>query len=266
MADPRELKALADEFRCAGRGDRAIARYLEAQKLYLEGEEPSEASECLHMLGITYIFEDRYQEGVNTLKQALAERESQRRTVDAARVLRDMAIAEILERHYLGALELLIRSREAFLVTDNFAERGITEAKLGRLYSLTGEFSSVDACFDEAYLLVAKADNPAYLVAAHIDNAIACLERGQFGHLDNHLATAWRLLEESKELQRQVRRVAQIYALQIRSAINKGEWSVARNIYRTYFLNIIEDISSGNIATLNKELGTDDLPKILSLP
>ncbi len=266
MATPQELKQQADEFRCAGRGDRAITRYRDARKLYLEAEDASEAAECLHMLGVTYIFEDRYTESKEALKQALDERDKQHRNVEAARVLRDMGIAEMLERHFLPAVELLLKSRQALLVTDNFGERGITEAKLGRLYSLTGEFSSVDACFDEAYLLIAKADNSAYLVAAHIDNAIACLERGQFGHLDNHLASAWRLLEEAGNLRQQVRRRLQIFALQIRSAVNKGDWSIARNIYKQYFLNTAADVSPGNLASLDKELAVSDFPSILSLP
>ncbi len=266
MATPQDLQRQADEFRQAGRGDRAITRYLEAIKLYLEAGDTSETTECRHMLGVTYIFEDRYQEGKQALQLALKERESQNSSVDIGRVLRDLAIAEILAKHYLAAVELLLKSRQTLLLTDSFGERGITEAKLGRLYSLTGEFTYIDGCFDEAYVLIGKADNSAYLVAAHIDNAIACLEREQFGHLDNHLAIAWRLLEETGDLQQQVRRRLQIFALQIRSAVNKAEWSIARNIYKHRYLDTAADVSPGNLASLDKELAVSELPAILSLP
>lgn len=266
MATPTELKQQADAFRCAGRGDRAIPRYKEAYTLFLEGEEPAEASECQHMLGVSLIFEARYTEGVEALKQALRERNDQHRVVDGARVLRDLAIAEMLERHYLNALEFFLRSRNVLVTTDNFGERGITESKLGRLYSLTGEFSLVDECFDEAYQLIGKAVHPTYQIASHIDNAIACLERAQFGHLDNHLAQAWRILEETEEIKHQIRRVVQIYVLQIRSAINKGEWSTARNVYNTRFRDCIEGISPGGKAGLDKELQISELPQLLSLP
>lgn len=266
MATPLELQRQADEFRCAGRGDRAIPRYQEAIRLYTESDQLLDATECLHMLGVSLIFEDRYDEGKAALKQALEEREKQQRVVDVARVQRDMGIAEMVMRHYLLAVELLLKSRETLLVIDSHGERGITEAKLGRLYSLTGEFSSVDECFDEAYVLIGKADNLSYLVAAHIDNAIACLERGQFGHLDNHLTTAWRLLEESGQLQQQIRRKLQIYALQVRSAVNKAEWGVARSIYKQYYLNTADGVSQGNLASLDRELGVSELPSLLSLP
>ena len=69
-----------------------------------------------------------------------------------------------------------------------------------------------------------------------------------------------------RQLQQQIRRKLQIYALQVRSAVNKAEWGVARSIYKQYYLNTADGVSQGNLASLDRELRVSELPSLLSLP
>ncbi len=259
-----ELKREADEFRNAGRGGRAIGRYQKAQEIFLAEGDTDGATECMHMLGVALVFEDEEETGLKALKSALEARLAMGRTIDAGRVLRDLGIAQMIYRHYFRALEFLEQSRNMLLNSDNLAERAITETKLGRLYSLEGEYNKVDGCFDEAFLLINQVDHPAYLIAMHIDNAFACLERDQIGYMGSHLDTAWSLLEQSGETQVQLRRVAQILGLRIRLAINMGDWLHARNLYSRSFVPVHEELTPGCRAVLSREINTEEIVKLLN--
>ncbi len=263
MPTATELKREADEFRNAGRGDRAIARYQKAQEIFLDEDDTGGATECMHMLGVALVFEDEEEMGLKALKAALEARNGPGNLVDLGRVQRDLGVAQMIYRHYLRALEYLEQSRVTLLNSNDLAERAITEAKLGRLYSLEGEYGKVDGCFDEAFLLINQVDQPDYLVAMHIDNAFACLEREQIGYMGSHLDTAWSLLEQSGETQVQLRRVAQIMGLRIRLAINMGDWQHARSLYSSRFVPVHEELTPGCRSVLSREIHTEELAKLV---
>ncbi|MBA3679272.1 hypothetical protein H0W80_03750 [Candidatus Saccharibacteria bacterium] len=266
MPTADQLKTQADEFRCAGRGDRAFSRYLQAQDFYLTSDNVLEATQCMHMLGVTLVFEDRADEGQKALKAALEAYQQLRNTLGIAQVQRDQGIACLINRRYLTALDWLIKSRKSLLNSDQLAERAITEAKIGRLYALDGEYGQVDGCFNEAYLLLSKDEHIAYQITANIDNAFACLELAQIGHMSNHIDTAWALLVQSGEMLVQKRQVLQITGLRVRLAINQKDWHQARAIFKSEFLPLLDDLSPGNQASLNREIDIDQLKKDLSLP
>jgi len=266
MPTADQLMIQADEFRCAGRGDRAIGRYQQARELCLASDSILEATQCMHMLGVALVFEDRVDEGQKALKSASEAYQQLHYTLGIAQVQRDQGIACLINRRYLAGLNWLIKSRENLLNSDLLAERAITEAKIGRLYALDGEYGQVDECFNEAYLLLSKDEHIAYQITANIDNAFACLELAQIGHMSNHIDTAWALLVQSGEMLVQKRQVLQITGLRVRLAINQKDWHQARTIFKGEFLPLFDDLSPGNQASLNREIDIDQLKKDLSLP
>lgn len=266
MPTAAQLKLQADELRDAGRGDRAIPRYKQARELYLAEDDISAAIECLRLLGMTLVFEGEEETGLLTLRDALKALKDKGGTVEIGRVERDLGIAAMLYKHYFLALECLEESRNTLLLTSDLAERAITEAKLGRLYSLEGEYSKVDNCFDEAYQLLEKVDHPRYRLATYIDNAFACLERSQIGYLGTHLEQALFLLEQSGEMSSQLRRVAQVTGLRIRFLVNNSDWNVAREVYRRNFQPVYEDLSPGCRSVLDREINTKELKELVRMP
>ncbi len=264
MSTAQELKQEADKFHLAGRGDKAIPRYQRAHQLFLDSDRSDEAIECLHALGVAQVFADDEIAGIATLKSALAQHQAARHQEGIGRVQRDIGIAYMMYRHYFDSLEYLLASRATLSLTESFAEQGITEAKIGRLYALDGEYAGIDECFDIAYQLINKAGHQAYLMAAQIDNAFACLEQSQIGFLENHLNSAWQLLVEAGEVSLQRRRVAQIYGLRIRLAINKKEWLYARKLLQQDLANVLSDISPGCLAVLERELQLKQMQETLN--
>ena len=264
MATADQLKADADKFQLAGRGDKAIPRYQQACEMFIASDNADAATECLHLLGVAQIFSDDEQGGLSTLKKVLKVRQERHILLHIGRVQRDMGIAYMVYRHYYDAVEYLKAAKHTLANSDVLAEVGITEAKLGRLYALDGEYALVDECFDVAYQMINKESHDSYLLAAQIDNAFACLERGQIGHLENHLSTAWALLHSLGGVDLQRRRVGQILGLQIRLAINQKNWLEARRLYKGDFAEVLAEMSPACAATLRYELKTEEIAESLN--
>jgi tetratricopeptide (TPR) repeat protein len=217
------------------------------------------------MLAVAQVFADDYATGVANLKKILKIRQTQRLRLNIGRVQRDIGVAHMIYHHYFNATEYLEQSKRTLADSSELAEIGITEAKLGRLYALDGEYNRVDECFDVAYQFINKEGHQHYLLAAQIDNAFACLERGQIGHLENHLKTAWALLQEMDQISLQRRRVAQIIGLRVRLVINQGGYTIAKKIYSNEFLEILDSLSPPCAKTLQYELNVDEIKESLNL-
>lgn len=265
MPTAAQLKTDADKYQLAGRADRAIPRYQQARDLYLNAGDESAATECLHQMAVAQVFADDENTGISNLKKALKISQKQGQQVNVGRIQRDLGIASMVYRHYFYALEYLEASRATLSGSAVFAEQGITEAKLGRLYALEGEYKQVDGCFEAAFELIGKEEHHPYLLAAIIDNAFASLETSQWEDLEVHLEAAWSLLQQMGEIELQRRRVAQICNFRIRLAINTDGWFKAMTVYKHELSEILAEFSPACAATLKYELKLDDIAEALNM-
>lgn len=245
----------------AGRTDRAIRHYQHCLDEYQQNGDVHGVASCTHSLGTALVYENCPKEGIEALLQARIAWTGQNRINEAGRAERDIGVAHMLFRQYFEANEWLERSRQTLGFSSLHTERGLTEAKKGRLYSLDGEFDLVDGCFDEAFTLVAQAESPEVVCVVHIDNAFACMERLQWGHMHNHLEAAWQIIHSLGD--NLVRQMLQLTTLNARWLMNNSEWVHAQKLFREEFVGPITDLSPGMAEVLKREVGAGELAELL---
>ncbi len=244
----------------AGRTDRAIKYYQACLDVYRVNGDVYGLAGCTHSLGVALVYENCPKEGMEALLQARIAWTGQNRINEVGRAERDIGVAHMLFRQYFEANEWLERSRQT-LGFSKATERGLTEAKRGRLYSLDGEFDMVDGCFDEAFTLVAQAQSPEVVCVVHIDNAFACMERLQWGHMHNHLEAAWQIIHCLGD--QLIRQMLQLTTLNARWLMNNSEWVHAQKLFREKFVEPSRDLSPGMVEVLKREVGADELAELL---
>ncbi len=263
MSSAQELLDEADQFFQVGRFDRAIDRYTTSHKAFQELGDEYMANVCLNSLGLSMVYENHIKEGIEALMRAREAWIRQRRVTEQGKAERDLGTAYMLDGSYFKAEYWLVKSRDILGFSNHTDERGLTEAKLGRVYSLDGEFDLVDACFDEAFNLIAQAGSNDAICLANIDNAFACMERMQWGHMHNHLELAWQIAEQAKD--RLVRQRLLLIALRVRWQINQRDWHLARKIYTTKFSNELDRLTPNAAEVLNREVGASEISSVLLL-
>ncbi len=263
MSSAQDLLDQADQFFQVGRFDRAIDRYTTSHKTFLEHGDEYAANVSLNALGMALIYENHTKEGIEALLQARKVWIRLRRVTEQGRAERDLGTAYMLDGSYFKAEDWLKKSRSTLGFSNRIDERGLTEAKLGRVYSLDGEFDLVDECFDEAFNLIAQAGSDDAICLANIDNAFACMERMQWGHMHNHLELAWQIAEQASN--RLVRQRLLLIALRVRWQINQRDWHLARKVFTTEFSDELEQLTPNTAEVISREVGASEIAGVLLL-
>ena len=264
MSGPSQLKNSADLLLVAGRGDKAIRPYRQAHDLFLEDSDVLSATECQHMLGLSYVSEGRQKEGLKNLNIALQAQEQQLLATNTAITLRDLGEAHMLYKKYFESYRLYNESLDIFLETNDHQEISLTRAKLARLYSLTGEESIAQAYLDQTEQGLESSFTDHHLVAIHTDRALAQLELDQLSEASKSIRRTQQILEESGQSKSHLRRFTQVMGLELQLLCAKKSWLEAWRLYQLRFVELHQLLSPGCRAVLNLEIDTSSLVKNFS--
>jgi tetratricopeptide (TPR) repeat protein len=138
----KDLFQLGQKLRDNGNIDRAISSYQKAREVALQENNKRLASECLHMIGVAFYQDKKYQEAEKYLLDSINEFKTQKNEEFIGIVLRDLASVNPrldkksdTRRHYLKSIKLLSKNK---------GHRGISKAKLGMFYLKLTDFENAE--------------------------------------------------------------------------------------------------------------------------
>lgn len=172
MTEPQVLKEEGLRYYQQGALDEAIARFVEAHSLYLEGEDQHGAAEALNNLGVIYCQQERWSEA-----------------------------AEVLEK-----------AHQAFIATGDVDGQAQTLGNLGSLYRASGQLEKAAHHFKDALPLFhrlrdSQAESVTWRALSAVrlrqrrwleavlayDSSLSCLKRLSLGQRLLHFLSGWLL-------------------------------------------------------------------------
>jgi len=108
--------------------------YIQAAKLFDSIDQPTEAADCIHMIGVSYKIDNNRDKAIPYYEEAIKRFEELGRSDKVGSVDRDMGIMYAYYKDYETALNWLKKSESALANTDNQNELGITQSKIGLMH------------------------------------------------------------------------------------------------------------------------------------
>lgn len=141
----KELFEAAQVERDNGQIDQAILHYQQLRDQSLDSGDRFMAAEVLHMIGVAYYQDNRYQEAETALIQAKDEFEVLKNLVLVGAVNRDLGLVYFKRNNYQKAQQYLDESISILQATGSLAHLGISKVKLGLVLSAQGNLDEAES-------------------------------------------------------------------------------------------------------------------------
>ncbi|HSX48877.1 MAG TPA: tetratricopeptide repeat protein [Candidatus Saccharimonadales bacterium] len=164
----QELFEKAQKLRNNGQIKEAISLYKEVRSSVLKTDRHL-ASECLHMIGVSYYQSENFDEAGKNLTSSLKEFEEQSDPQFSGFVLRDLGMVARGENKFHEAKEFLNRSIEK--LQGNNGHEGMTRVKLGRVLAEEGNFDGAYEEINRGIILLENSSETFFLSSAYLDRA-----------------------------------------------------------------------------------------------
>lgn len=243
-----KLETEADNLRNTGQGLKAVNKYQAAAELYEQAGDPNRAAECIHMVGVSYKIENDLPKALKALHQATDMHQAAGNDEGVGRVARDIGMAYDYRKQFDDGLVWLKRSVEALKDTDNLAELGISEVKLGQHYLETGKLKEAEKWLQQGIASIRQEHHWFYEMTALLPLAGLRLQQKQFNDAISFLWAGIGLIDEAKARPNQSRRLAQLYGLLARGYLETGAVEAAGD-YFVKSLKLLEPMAD-NVAAV----------------
>ena len=222
-----ELEEQATTLRNNGQVDAAVKAYQELVMRFEKAKKPKRAAEMQHMIGVTYKVGNHTTESLQALDAALERYKTVNDTVGVGRVLRDKGITYQYAKRYQEAKDLLQESVTVLQGTEDVAELGISEAKVGNLLREAGLFDKAEAWINRALETLNVTNHWFYISTALLHKAHLKLAQHNYNDALTAAEMTEKILRDNNGEQVQKRRLAQVWFM--KSAIYKamGEFEKA---------------------------------------
>lgn len=273
--DGQALEEAATKLRNQGRGDEAADMYMQAKQAYLTAGNLAKAAGCQHMIGVSYKIENDSDRAIPALQQAIIDYRTAKDMLGKGRVQRDIGVMY----EYLGAHQ---EAEQAFLdsqasltalpddrkthqsvqgKTSRNAELGITLAKLGQLYTRTGQFSQAESYLMDGLALIRGVGHVFYEVTALMHLGSLYYATKHYGRMLANLEAALGLLYEYRLQDEHTRRLAQIWGLMAHGYAACGNTVTAR-YFAKKSLAIVNQLSQNAQKPLRHDIQADQLERL----
>lgn len=189
----------AQKLRNNGQIDKAIGLYSEVRDSMLKTDRQL-ASECLHMIGVSYFQAEKFGEAKKHLNASLKEFEEQSDFLFAGIVLRDLGMVARGEKRFHDAKEFLNRSIEKLHDAGNEGHEGMTRVKLGRVMADEGNFDGAYEEINRGIILLENGSETFFLSSAYLDRAKVDVLKSL--HVLNSFAKKDEFKQRRKEIQK----------------------------------------------------------------
>lgn len=264
QTNPNQLVKQATVLRNDGHALEAVEVYKQAAELFDVANQPIEAADCLHMVGVSYKIDNNRDKAMPYYEEAIKRFEKLGRADKVGMVQRDIGIMHAYHKDYELALKWLKKSEVALIETGNQNELGITQAKIGLMYIHLGDFAIAERELQKGLHTIESADKPHSFFIMTTLLHLAALEIVQ-----KHYEQTLKYVNQAYDLLQQVeaeegsmdRRRSQI--LGIRAHAEFGLHQVEQASQDTIdSLQLLEDISDESAAVVYKDI---EAAKLLAL-
>lgn len=215
-----ELEKQATTLRNNGQVQQAIAAYTELVARFDKAKDKQRAAQMQHMIGVTYKVGNHTAESLQALDAALELYKAAGDTVGVGRVLRDKGITYQYAKQYQQAKDLLQQSVTVLQATDDTAELGISEAKVGNLLREAGVLDKAEAWINRGLETLQPTGHWFYISTTLLHKADLKLTQHQYTEALGMAEASEKILRDNNGEQEQKRRLAQLWFM--KSAIYKA--------------------------------------------
>ncbi|SRR5258708_2818522 len=192
----------AQKLRNNGKIKEAINLYQKIREINLE-KDPDFATECLHLIGISYFQERNYKKAEIIFKKTQEEFEKLASKSSVAKesvgfVLRNRGMNARSSGDLKLAHKFLKASVDHLAKTDNIGHTGISRVKLGRVYGDLGSFNKAYEEINKGIKLLEKSNEKFFLSSSYLDRAKVDVQKSL--HILNSFAKKDEFLSRRKDI------------------------------------------------------------------
>ncbi len=161
----------AQELRNNGEIVDALILYSEARDEFLKEKDLKGGAECLHMIGVAYYQESKFEEAEKYLQLALGEFIESNDIESQGFVFRDLGMVARGQKDIAKAKEYYLESIKLLHKVGNIGHEGMSHVKLGKLIALEGKLDEAFTEINKGIKMLEKSKEKFFLAGAYVDRA-----------------------------------------------------------------------------------------------
>ncbi len=217
------LEVEATNLRNNGQIDAAIKAYYELITKSEKAGDKRRAAGAQHMIGVANKVGNRTEAAVEAYVEAKKRYAAIGEEVGIGRVLRDEGIAYQYKQDYDHALPLLQQSVNILEKSDDAAELGISEVKLGNLYRLQKDMQQAEIWLRRGLLRLLKTNQAFYISTARMHLSVFLLQTSDSDGALSEINKAEEILQADGGEKKHLRRIAEYEGLKALIYEQKGD-------------------------------------------
>lgn len=183
----------AQKLRNNGEIKEANRIYSRLRKENMESD-PDFATECLHLIGVGYYQERKYQKAEKVFREAQEEFEMDDNDESVGFVLRNRGMNARSNKDLKLAREFLQESIKRLVKAGNKGHEGISRVKLGRVFADEGDFKNALKEINKGMKLLADGKEKFFWSSSYLDRAKVHLQMGEKKKARNDAQESLRIL------------------------------------------------------------------------
>lgn len=263
--DPNKLVKQANELRNDGHALEAVEIYKQAAELFDKINQPVEAADCIHMIGVSYKIDNNRDKAMPHYEDAIRRFEELDRYDKVGSVERDIGIMHAYYKDYDLALKWLKKSETALTSADNLSELGITQSKIGLIYIYLKEYSLAEKGLKKGLSTLQAAQQPHnfYIMTTLLHLASLEIVQQHYKQTLTYVNQAYDLLPHvEKEEGSMHRRYSQILGIRAHAYFGLDQVKQATQDTIDSF-RYLEDVSDDTASVVYEDIKADKLLNLL---